>query len=1828
MKRYITLFCLVVMATMGTWAADSYTSLWQRYNNAVNKSLPRTAIEVLDQIIQQATTNKAYGHLVKAQIARGNQITEISPDSLMPVTTQMEKAYKQAKDPALKAVYATVLGNLYNHSSMFDDQQDAEKKSRDYYAAALKNKDLLAKTQAKTYEPTVEKGYIDKVFNGDLLHVIGCEAKEYAMLNSYYQAHGNRSAACIAACLDLRSTPSSWHGSTKARQAYRHKADSLINIYQDLYECGELAIERYLTLVSPLENNTEEKIRYIDQALAKWGAWPRMNILRNYRTELTQPEFNICVKGRILLPGKERMIQINSVRNIEQLTLNIYRLNKNYYNCTINNNQLSGKTIDKLKQDADKTPVQTITRQYYGHEDYEMLDDSAFIAPLPLGNYLIEAKTDVKGVDPQYAMLAVSDIYFLAQQHLKTNFKQTRIVVVSATTGNPIVGATVNIKESMNDKAATDTIMKTNSKGEVVYQGKKGFYIYANYGNDVYHPYERIWASATYNKRKPTEQINYYTDRSIYRPGQTVQVAVTATYRPSPTEAKVLEGRTITLKLRDTKWKTIKEQQVTTDKYGTAHTQFQLPTSGLTGNYSISSDIPSSSSVSFKVEEYKRPTFQIEWDTIRTQYEAGDTITLTGRAMSYAGAPVQQAKVKATAERRIALWWWRFCRYNDSATQELPEATTDDQGRFSIRLPLTIDEDDYKEKLFYSFYVSATVTDGAGESQTAQTTIPLGTSATVFVCDMDEEIERDNITTINFAYRNSTGQPIDGNVTYTIDGHSYNAKTNQDIDLKPILKGMKSGSHKLTAICGSDTLTHNFVLFSASDTQAPIDTPDWFYLSSNQFTEKSKVRLQLGSSAAEQYVVYSIFADNRTLESGTLPLKGQLYLRDFNYRSEYGEVLTLTYAWVKDGELYSHDEHITCPIPDKQLNTQWTSFRDRLTPGQKETWTLHVSTPDGKPAEAQLTATLYDHSLDALNRHRWTFTNSYTPTPLNYNQWHSTYTELINLYSFQENKLLPEEQLTQPQLTPWEWTQSYGFGPRRYVTVQLGSINTKASIADAETLELNENKVTALNKKTSVKNTASTTKTDTAAETSTDTSTWTAVRENFNETAFFYPTLETNSKGDINISFTLPETVTTWRFMGQLHDRSLNAAQVEALTVAQKKVMVQPNMPRFVRKGDKATIAVRITNTTAQKQSGKLMMNITSATGDNAIINKQQNFEVEANTTTTVTFNFTLDSDEPLLICKTMASGTDWADGEQHYLPLLSNYEQVVNTLPFTLNGTGNHTLNTASLFDNNATRKQTTVEYTDNPAWLMIQALPSLASPSGDNAISLAAAYYANAIARHIIGLSPSITQTIKLWQQQPEESLTGILEKNESLKQTILAETPWLLTAARDTERMRSLASYLDTNQINAAQQSILSRLTDLKASNGLTAWWKGMNGNIYITAAVAETLARLERLTGAQTDAHSILTDAMDAMDKEMTKRVAEMKERSTKSHAIEELSFTELHYLYTSALTGRKQTATINYLLNILEKQKQPSSIREKAFNAVTLALYGRTTKAKEYLQSAREYTVYKEGMGRYYDTPLAGYSWLDYRIPTQVATIEAIKLTDPTDTTTISQMQQWLLQEKRTTAWSTPVNSVNAIYAFLLDNTKVLSTTEAKPVITIDGKQIETNSNTAMIGTQTYQTEGAVATVNINKPLSHTSWGAVYATMLMPIDKIKQTSTGLSIERNVIGTSNNLKVGDRITVRITIIADRDYDFVEVTDKRAACLEPADQLSGYRQGYYACPRDSYTSYFFDKMSKGKHVIETSYYIDRAGDYQSGQCKAVCAYSPSFAGHTAGNILHVNP
>jgi len=435
--------------------------------------------------------------------------------------------------------------------------------------------------------------------------------------------------------------------------------------------------------------------------------------------------------------------------------------------------------------------------------------------------------------------------------------------------------------------------------------------------------------------------------------------------------------------------------------------------------------------------------------------------------------------------------------------------------------------------------------------------------------------------------------------------------------------------------------------------------------------------------------------------------------------------------------------------------------------------------------------------------------------------------------------------------------------------------------------------------------------------------------------------------------------------------------------------------------------------------------------------------------------------------------------------------------------------------------------------------------------------------------------------------------------------------------------------------------------------------MPSSFYITVEVSEMLVRLNAMTAhdsqstvnsssqseaAQPNSHlSLLSSNLDKafsyMGSEIVKTVEEMKQAEKKGYRQSFPTYKALQWLYICAIDGRQLPAKVkeanDYLIKLLKKDTKRQTIYEKAMSAIIL-------EDKTYIKSLLEYTVYKEDMGRYYDTPRAGYSWRDYRIPTQVAAIEAIKWLTPNDTKTIMEMQRWLLQEKHTQSWDTPVNSVDAIYAFLNGNSQVLAPQE-KTLLKVDGQAIETSEATAGIGyVKTTMPAVGVKEFTAEKTSTGTSWGAVYAQFIQQTSDITDQQSGLSVKREVINDKGEvigvlspltsqpspLKVGSRVKVRLTIVADRDYDFVQVIDKRPACFEPVNQISGYnwRTGCYCTPRDATTNYYFDVFRKGKHVVETEYYVDRAGIYETGTCVVECAYAPEFRALTKSQTIEV--
>ena len=1827
MKRYILTLIIAVFALMQA-AAQTYDNLWKQADIIARKDQPRSEIGVMKKIISKASAAKDYGQLMAAEMRQMVLWKEISADSLMPNVKRMEAELLKVKDPALKAVRYAVLGKVYSDMD--------EKKSQESFKKALEQPELLAKHTSTEYIPLTLKGVDGSSFNNDLLHLIGFEAdskEAYLLMYTYYNKVGNRGAACLCAYKLIEKYRQDDVREVK-KSKYLHTIDSLIHVYQDIPEAGELAVEHFRFMEGATDAKPLDKLNYINYALSHWGGWSRMNELRNAQKRLTEPMFQVKDMPQVLRPGEKAWVHLN-VRNLQNLKVGISRINitaDNEYDAQ------DEATYKMLLKKTTKLHQKDFSRNYYGRPDYEEVKDSIEIGGnLPLGAYLMEVTSDNTGIAPQRELFYVSNLAVMIQQ---LPDDKHRYVVVNATDGQPIAGAKIELYDqrydfkTKKDKRIVHARLTTDENGEAYFKNVDGEVLVST-NNDKFTPAKYIYLSRTryYEKKDNETKYQVYTDRAIYRPGQKVHASAIFYTVKKGLDASV-PGKSMELKfvLSDANWNQVAEQKVTTDEYGTASVDFELPKEGKTGQYSIS--VNGTASEYFRVEEYKRPTFEITFPKVNEKYNWGDTVVVKASAKTYAGVPVQGAKVEYQVTRRNQLWWWGA----GSAGQlvKTDSCVTREDGTFDVEIPLEAslsgkDETDMSNFMriarFFNFEVSAIVTDISGESHEGVMSLPLGTKPTILTVNLPKRIETDSLKTVTFAYRNASGMPISSRLKYRIDeGEWKDAEANVPVSIKEYASSAssassslvwKSGVHQLEAICGQDTLQQKFTLFSMKDTHPVEPTTEWYYQTAKTFPRDGKpVYIQVGSSENGAHIVYSIIAGNKLLEKGAWELGDSIVTLPFTYKEEYASGIVLNYSFVKQGKCYTRMMSIARPLPEKKLNIAWKTFRNRLTPGQKEEWTLRITTPDGKPAKAQLMSVLYDKSLDQIAPHFWNLSLGFYQSLPNCYWKHN-----LTFRSFYLNGVYPTKYYDEKQLDVDKFDGKF-FSYYAYMqAVELSKLERSLG-GTVESVRIKKDEL--VKEEGRVMKTRGSNMNRVAAAAPSANKVFDVVeempqfaggsgsdagqfldkvqvRENMNETAFFYPALESDNNGNVAIRFTLPESVTTWKFMGLAHDKEMRNGLLVDEAVAQKTVMVQPNMPRFLREGDKATIVAKLSNTSGKKVSGNARMQIIDPETNKVVWQKTQGYHIDANGSATVAFEVQ-GLKEGVYINKVVAAGNGYSDGEQHYLPVLSNRELVTNTLPITLHQQGEQSFDLSKLFLNKegkqakgAADAKVTVEYTNNPSWLMIKALPAISNPDEEDAISLMSAIYANTITTHI----------------QKYLSLENQSEKNLS----------------QETIRLQ--------NQVE--------KLKKLQNPNGSFSWWKGMKGSRYMTTSVAEMMVRLNAVAGVQKSTAKMLTSAIDYLSWQTAQEVREMKKQEEKKHKVSP-SEQALHYLYILSMDGRKMKQNLEadkaYLLEKMSKMTGDFTIYGKARAAVVLAKNSQQNaayreKAGEYLQSVNEYAVYREEMGRYYDTRKALYSWRNYKIPTQVSVIEAMQMLKPNDKQTIEELQRWLLMSKRTQVWDTPVNTVDAVYAFMKGNESNWDKKAENAVLKLDGKLLPMPQDSTTLGYVKTEKAGKASTLSIRKKSDYTSWGAVYAEFKQPLSEIASAESGIKVRRVIVpaesqgrGTAQ-AKVGEKVKVTLIITADRDYDFVQIMDKRAACLEPVNQLSGYQWnlGCYVSPRDNTTNFYFDRLSKGKHVVEMEYYVDRKGDYQGGTCSAKCAYSPEFGGRTETYELKVN-
>lgn len=1606
--------------------------------------------------------------------------------------------------------------------------------------------------------------------------------------------------------------------------------------------------EAYLALAQFLQyqNNQVERLRIVREGIAGYPRYEGINQLKNIEKEILNASLSLEIATAY--PGEQQSVKVN-YKNLTGITLQLYKVNLPVTSAVLQNRTTHFESKYARLQREEHFSLKPTT-------DYLNIDTTLTIQAPQAGIYFLKAVPDGKK--------GVSDGTLMNVTALKTIYRPLpdgtlELVVVNAVSGQPVSEAEVTIYTEKGGGYSPQQTYQADKQGtlKLDFLNSNKYWYNAHTAADNAMPILNLWKNDYYYKEsKKKEVLQLFTDRSIYRPGQTVYVSGLA-YEMEKDSTRVLADKKYTVSLYDANNNETGKVEVWTNGFGSFSGQFVLPSPCLTGYFSLRA---ADTSVSFKVEEYKRPTFDVTFEPVKVEYQVGDSIEVAGMAKTFAGAPVQNARVHYNISRSYA-WFWRFMGRGSARWEG--EAMTDADGKFTVPVHFEIDSDRRESPLwYYTYNIQADVTDGAGETQQANLSLPLGSTSMVLNMDnLPDNWVKEKKLEIKLTAMNLSGEPVDTPVTYQVV-EMEKQKDGQEKEGRKVLTGtveanksfipeaiyaLPSGNYRLK-LSAKDTqgrectASKNFLLFSLNDKRPPFVITDWFYQDGLEFDAASPATIYIGSSEKNVYLLYDVFAGNKRLESKRIQLSDSVISFRFPYKKEYGDGILVSMAFVKDGRLYSHNARIMKPAPEKKLQLKWTTFRDKLRPGQQEEWKLTVLYPDGRPAEAEMLATMYDASLDKIySAHKLDFgVDFHYVVPLTY--WNTSYMRNAYLYvdfPLKRFRAVPLEysELIIPSTGRMEAVVvGYGGSPRATLTGALkirgrsaaNAVMNQEAVTD---MVLQEEMV-----ETSVQEKAEMGSSEELAETGDI-----QIRENFAETAFFYPQLRTNETGEVSISFVLPESLTRWKFMGLAHTRNVDYGKIEATATASKEFMLQPNMPRFVRVGDKANIAASLMNLSDKGVKGTVRMELFNPETEKVFYSQKQKFDMKGGETGHVNFAFEVSDKYAVMACRMVADGDTFSDGEQRYIPVLTDKQWVTETVPLNVNGEGMHTFSLENLFNKHsktASEQRLTVEFTAHPAWYAVQALPVVANPQNEDALSWATAYYAHSLAACIVKENPRIKQVFDSWKAQggTKETFMSNLQKNQELKNILLAETPWLTEATNEAEQKQRIATLFDLNTMNSGLAVSVEKLRELQNGDGAWSWYKGMQGSRYVTTQVMEMLVRLNALTPQDADSRMqpMIQKGFEYLGKQAAEEYKSMKEAEKKGAVGIRPSEQVLRYLYICALDGKAPVdEKVNrYFIDKLSGEGKELTIYGKALGAIILQQAGKVAEAKLFMQSLMEYSVVTDEMGRYFDTPKARYSWFSYKIPTEVAAMEAIQRITK-DTKAIDEMKRWLLKQKQTQTWETPIATADAVYVLMATGTSDLLANTGRVEITLGKEVIRTSADDA-IGYIKKTMSGDVMNIKkirVDKEGAGMGWGAVYAQYLESMDQISGQGNGLSVSRQLykgdeaLNESAPLKVGDKITVRLTVKADRDMDFVQIKDDRAACMEPLQAVSGFRWsnglGYYQATKDASTQFFIDQMRKGTYVIEYQVYVNRTGEYQAGIATVQSAYAPEFGGHTGG-------
>ncbi|MDA7803134.1 MG2 domain-containing protein, partial [Crocinitomix sp.] len=1620
---------------------------------------------------------------------------------------------------------------------------------------------------------------------------------------------------------------------------------------------------------------------------------------------------------------------------------------------------------DLYKALNEETPVYTKSIQLKDLQDYNFHGIELMLPKMDFGYYYIvvssdsEFKKDNAGFT--YTPFWVTNITY--QNRIVGDVNE--VLVSNRTTGKPIANAAVLITydeynnvlhKYVSKKVGT---FKTAANGRFTYKEKLNYRTYKlkiTSGKDVYEPSDGVYAG--YKKRNNSKRTNTYlfTDRKIYRPGQSIYfkgIVVNADGK----ERSLMKDYSTMVYFTNANGQEVAQLAVKTNQFGSYEGEFKAPLGVLSGQMRIADY---NSETSFRVEEYKRPKFNVEMQPIQGEFQVNDSITATGIAKAFAGNFIDGAEVNYRVVRAIQynnwFYWWGWRPHIEPKEISNGKLTTGDDGSFDIVFKAIPDlESDPKKLPIFNYTIYADVTDVNGETHSTSTTVQVGYQSLVLGNNFSNEMNNESDFYIRLSTTNLNGQKIGaqgklGILKLIVPDQSYFPRKWMNPDIKnwskdefnylfpndvyedenisanwqiekavfqarfnsaesdsisiPDYKNWEPGYYKYESK-GHDKNgvevadIRYFTVYNPNKSTPSNNEVLWIKPLQKSAEPGETVTFLLSSMASDLIVNYETEANGALLESKSIKLSKEQKKLEFKIDESYRGNLTVQFSAVQNNHHFSKAFTIFVPYTNKQLDVRFATFRNKLLPGDAEEWILTVKNKKGGAEQAEFLATLYDASLDELFTPNSFYMNIYQTYygTHNWNGPEGIGTSLVTNKNYYWNNHVSMPYRIFRDLNKFGWSNYYYRRYNRGSTVIMELADSANEIMeDSEETELALESVPGLYGEVDQKAKKDSYKSGEFANVSADMDTrqdesvmdekeggknadlsTVKARSNFNETAFFYPQLTTNAKGEVQVKFTIPESLTKWRFLGLAHTQDLKIGTITEEVITQKELMVVPNAPRFLREGDEITIATKISNISENDLTGRVQLTLINPFTEEVIdskfelANAQKSFTAEKGKSTVVSWTIKIPYTESTVKYKIVAQADDYSDGEENVLPILSNRMMVTESLPMPIRGNETKTFRFDKLLNAGKSKSlkhhQYTLEFTSNPAWYAIQAMPYMMEYPHECAEQTFTRYYSNAIATHIMNSNPKVKEVIDKWGQDSPDAFLSNLEKNQELKAVLLEETPWVLDAQNEGASKRNLSVLLDMNRMSNELEKALAKTIKTQSYNGGWPWFPGMKESRYITQHIVTGMGHLDHLgikeIHEDRKVWNMIESAVRYLDKEIVQDYENAKKYDSDYLKNQHIGYNQVQYLYARSYfpdckMDNSTKEAVDYYKDQAIKFWLTFNVYAEGMIALAAHRFEMKALATDIVQSLKDRSIQNEEFGMYWKDYQVGYYWYQAPVETQALMIEMFdEVTN--DQSSVEELKIWLLKQKQTTNWKTTKQTTDAVYALLLKGTDLLASDEMV-AITIGNKSIEYTDSPnednpyqlkAEAGTGYFKTawnatqvKPEMGKISVSKKSAGVAWGAVYWQYFEDLDKITFAETNLKLKKelyvveisqegetlNSITDEKQLAVGDKVRVCIELRTDRNLEYVHMKDMRAAGFEPIDVLSRHRYqdglGYYQSTKDVATHFFFDYIPKGTYVFEYDLRVQHAGDFSNGITTIQCMYAPEFTSHSEGVRLSV--